>query len=460
MAVVIRRLFQSTVQYNRLWHRYYGSALYVTGDKAKEMFTVLSPHIDIEERFRDTSTLKQNIELRGMQINVDNIKQIWEMLKSIENDKKKIESQRIKIANKMKELRKTSTDINEDVENLKLVGKLLRDDLKTTMKAIWELEKKVISKVLSLPNDLHPDTPNKEAKVISQFESECNSKQTESHVEIGKKLDVLEYNDPMCYFLKGDAAIFELSVLNFFTEKLCTGNSNFIKCCNSDFTRSVVVEGCGLNHEDPNATFILKDIGDILDTNDVNRLHLTGGASLPSFCAFHAKQIIPVSAFPLRLVATGRQYSPNIYQLDKQNSGLFDVCQASCVEIFISTTDQREMADEFGRVIEAVTSIYKELSFPFRVVYLPANQLKSYESLKASFQMYSSHLQTFMEVGHISLCDDYISKRLLIQYGTDTEHKFPFIVSGTVISVPKLLGCVLEVFGTIPMPKLGTVNMF
>lgn len=463
---VFMKLVRFPLQHCRLCLRSYASALYITGDEAKGIFSVITPHIDIEDRFKEMSALKRSVELRGMQIDVDKLRDIWENLKSVEADRNILENRRVDIAKKIKEIGKGNYDAIKETEKFKLQGKLLREDLKTTVKAVWELQKKVMTKVLSLPNNLHPDTPSEGTKIVSQFGNESRMKQTESHVRIGKKLDVLDYIHPMCYYLKGDAALFELCILDYFTGRLCS--HNFVKFSNSDFGRSVVVEGCGLDHEDPIVTYILKDTDDILRTKDVNRLHLIGGASLPSFCSFHAKQIIPITALPLRLVAMGRQYKPNTQSLEETDfSGLFGACQASSVELFISTTDSlNNMMNEFDKTVAAVTDIYKELGFPFRVVYMPARCLRSYESLRASFQMYSSYLQSYIEIGHVSVCDDYISKRLLICYEVEAEQRFTQIVSGTVVSVPRLLGCVLELhneaksFGSIPIPQAVRQHLF
>lgn len=469
MAVFIK-LGKLPLQYSRalpyLCVRGYGSALYMTGDEAKNMFSVVSPHIDIEARFKEMSALKRSVELRGMQVDVDSIKRFWEILKTVEADKITLENRRVDTAKKIKEIKEGNDDATKETEKLKLQGKLLREDLKVTTKAVWELQKKVMIRVLSLPNNLHPDTPSEEEKIVSQFGNESSTKQTESHIRIGNKLDILDYVNPMCYYLKGEAAIFELCILDYFTEELC--RHNFIKFCNSDFGRSVVVEGCGLNHEDSDVTYILQDTNDILCTKDTNRLHLVGGASLPSFCSFHAKQIIPVTALPLRLVAMGRQYKPSAHDLKETDfSGLFAVSQASSVELFISTTDNMSnMMNEFDRTMAAVTDIYKALGFPFRVVYMPAGSLRSYESLRGSFQMFSSYLKTYIEIGHVSVSDDYISKRLLICYEAEPEQRFTRIVSGTVVSVPKLLGCILELhseaktFGSIPIPESVKQHFF
>ncbi|PSN46093.1 Serine--tRNA synthetase-like protein Slimp [Blattella germanica] len=443
------------LQQNKFRHlfRKYSSTLYMTGDKAKETFSVVTPHIDIEERLKDVESLKKNVKLRRMDhIDVDSVKSMWEVLKKIEADKRALETRRIEIAEKIKDLKASSGENEEELGKLKLHGKLTRDDLKTTVKAIWGVEKNVVPKILGLPNELNSRTPVSEAKVITHFGDVPSKPSAESHLEIGKNLNLLDYINPELYYLKGKSAIFELQALSYFASRI--SEANFVKFSNSDFSRSVVVEGCGVNHEDPLETFIIEDTDDLIQAmKDPNRLHLVGGASLMSFAAFHAKQIVPESALPLKLVAVGRQYKPQT----RNGPGLFGACQSSSVELFISNKDDHEQVmTEFDNCVTLITNIYKDLGFPFRVVYVPAMDLNLFESLKVSFQMYSSHLQSYVEIGHLSLCDDFISKRLLLHYGTEKELKFTHVISGTAVAVPKLLACLLELFSdfdSIPLPE-------
>lgn len=445
MSAFISRIVKVHLRRSRVvlrsLHRKYSSALYMTGDEAKESFSVITPHIDGDVRFKEISSLKDNIDRRGLKMDVEKVQSLWNALRRVEKDKMILESRRIEIANKIKQIRGVNAD-SKEIDGLKLQGKLLRDDLKTTTKAVWELEKKAIPKILSLPNDLHTRTPNSDLEVIFQYGEEPALKTVESHLEIGKRLGILDYISPEWYYLKGQGAIFELGILDYFANEIT--NRNFIKFCNSDFCRSVVVEGCGLDHENPAETFILEDRDEILDIKDVNRLHLVGGASLVSFSAFHAKQIVPASSLPLRLVAMGRHYTPDNQDQNGNNLfGLFRVCQSSSVGLFVSATDDKSELDEFDRCVTMITEIYKKLEYPFRIVYLPAKDLKQYESLRASIQMYSLHFGSYVEVGHVSMYGSYISKRLLMRYEA-RELKFTHIVSGTAVSVPKLLGCLLE----------------
>ena len=443
MAAFVGQIVRLGYHKPTLCLRRFSSALFMTGDEAKGTFSVVSPHIDIEEKLKEISLLKDNIEHRGLKINIGTIQELWDMLKTIQGNKLTLEGKRVDIANQIKLLKSNKDESTKEMDKLKMHGKILREDLKTTTRAIWELEKAVIPKILSLPNDLHDRTPRSDLQVIFQHGQEPNLKNVESHLEIGKRLGILNYISPEWCYLNGQAAIFDLGVLDYFANEI--SSHNFIKFCNSDFSRSVVVEGCGLDHENPGVSYILEDTDEILETKDVNRLHLVGGASLISFCAFHAKQNIPISSFPLRLVSIGRQYAPDNQGPKESNmSGLFGTSQSSSVGFCVSTKDHDSETEEFDKCLNLITDIYKKFGCPFRTVYVPAKDLKKHEMLRASVQVYSPHFGSYVEVGHVSMCGNYISKRLQIRYEVEDYSKFTHIVSGTAVSAPRLLGCLLE----------------
>lgn len=75
---------------------------------------------------------------------------------------------------------------------------------------------------------------------------------------------------------------------------------------------------------------------------------------------------------------------------------------------------------------------------------LTANQLDKTECLRLSIQMFSNFLNKYIEVGHISLYDTYLSKRLLLSYTENKQRMFPKIISGSFGNVTKILGCLLE----------------
>lgn len=412
------------------------SSLFIPGDKARESFSALTPHVDLDTRLCDIDTLGKNLTYRGMKMDLRQLRKDWDQLKSAREYKAVLDKERLMASAKFQSLKDARVAENITTEITKI-----KDKIKMVTKEIWELEKVAILGGLSLPNDINAETPiTDEEKIVHVFGNKPDTGEiSPGHLEVAEKLGLVEYFDSSYYFLKDDAAQFELSISYLFMDKLRA--CGFVPMSNSDFGKSITVEGVGLNPRDANSVFTLEKDADMVDP--IARLHLIGGASLASFCAYHAKTLTRTDHLPLRYVTMGRHYNPESCE---SLPGLFSTWQSSAVETFVVTKDTETAVREFNEGLQTAIGLYESLGYHFRVEYLPPKSLKSWESLRASFQMFSRNLDCYIEVGSLSLCDDYISKRLLMCYETKKKGPLGFmhVISGTVVSIPRMLGCVLE----------------
>lgn len=58
--------------------------------------------------------------------------------------------------------------------------------------------------------------------------------------------------------------------------------------------------------------------------------------------------------------------------------------------------------------------------------------------------MFSPSLGVFIEVGNLSMYDDYLSKRLMLKYEDGGDLENLFVTSGTFLNVTKAIGCIIE----------------
>lgn len=413
------------------------SALYVTGNKAQSIFSVLTPHIDFDNRIQNKKELEENIKLRELNINIEKLQKQWEFYKHIDETKNILEYTKNELHKEISTLQKNPEGNEEEIEKLKLHAKLTKNDYKNIREYLYGIEEMAVLKVLSLPNVLHSRTPPSDANIIHEY-LEFSTEQSQSHVDLGLTKDLVQFNNPSFAYLKNDAALFELAVINYANNFLL--DSKFIPFSNSNFARSVVVEGCGTEFFNKNEIFTLEN-NDTNEHHDVNRTHLTGGASLYSFMAYFTKHCIQKTHFPLKFFTTGRNYTPSI----KETVSLFNLAQYTQINCFIATTNEDNiMNDEFDLIVNQIKNLYESLGYHFRLVYQPANQINKNESLRLSVEMYSNHLQKYVEVGYISIYEDFISKRLLFNYNENKDRKFPKIISGNILNIQKLLACVIE----------------
>lgn len=421
--------------------RHYNSTLFVTGERAHKTVSVLTPHIDFDDQLKDIEKLRRNIQLRNLNISIDKLQELWQVLKDIDSNRVALERKRKEIYESIKTAEEIGNE--KEITRLKVKAKLARDDLKVTTKALWGIQENVVLKILSLPNGIHSDVPSEDPKILKVFK-EC-PQIFKDHIEIGKSNGLIRYCNPVTYYLENNLALCELKILNFFSLELY--RNDFIQFSNPDFCHSIVIEGCGMLNSESLNTLQIESINTDVKSS---KLHVVGGASLASFCAYHAKN--KISLLPAKYACVGRQYK-NVCSNDI-DKGLFGVCQASAVELFIALNDDSSVDNEFDTALNIIISLYEKLGLHFRAVLVPAKYLHSWESMKVSIQMYSPKLKSYVEVGNLSNCGDYISKRLLMCYKANNDIKFLNIISGTVVSVPNLIGCILEQTEDGDMPSV------
>lgn len=406
----------------------HASALFIPGNKATENYSFLSPLLDFDERFADVEKLAYQLQCRKISIDVHAIKDSWEFYKSIDTQRHLIEVQREELTQKIKQIKKA----NGSIEELKTQGAILRNDLRTIKEQLWQLEETVIVNVLNLPNDLDEKTPMEPVVLRTQGRRPAGT--SRCHTELGSERHLLEFLEPMHYYLTNEAALVELAA----TKWAAGYFSDTIRVSGTDFARDFVVEASGMDHTDPRASFLLEHSNH--DDKVLGKLHLVGGSSLVAFLSMHTKQLINPKSLPLRYHSVGRQYIPTVGNAD---SGLFGVSQSTTVDCF-TLSKSLEVTSEFSRLVDALTRVYDDLGIHYRIVLRAAHELKPWESLKVSFELWSRHRQQYVEVGHLATHGNYFSKRLLIAFQTNTGRDYPSAISGTVLSVPRLIGCLIE----------------
>lgn len=422
------------------------SALFVNGLKATETYVHITPQVNFPNNV-EKEQIKNDLLKRHSLFDFNKLENVWAMYEELKQRKICYEEERSKTSSELTKLMKDSSD-NDKVNKLKIQCNLIKENIKMLKKPFLSAELTAMVELLKLPNKLHSKVSGQENIIHTHL---LIPKSNKNHLEIGRQLNIITFKRNENYYLLRDAAIFELGA-KFHLSKILR-QRKFTQFSNNDFVKSVVVEGCGEDHTNPKSTFILQH-DEASKVNIDNRLHLTGAGSLTSFFAYHAKNVIYSKVLPLKYFTLGRQYSPS----PSDEDSLFHVSQSSVVQLFEVLKDDVEQENAFQEVIDIVKDFYNDLGYHYRLNLLPANKLLMWESLRLSIEMFSSSLNNYVEVGNVSLTGDFLSKRLMFTFVEKKEHFFPFIISGTLLNVPKLLGCVLEQDKDFAVPQSFVVS--
>ncbi|KAK3883254.1 hypothetical protein Pcinc_012426 [Petrolisthes cinctipes] len=358
-----------------------------------------------EHKLENLSDLENNIALRGLSINVHETASKWTEWRTAMGLKVEIEEKRSVVTKALKALQKNPKQ-KDRAEELKEQGRKLRSEAKVVMEKIWDLEETVIIPLLQLPNILHHSTPSVDELLFSFLDKPTFTFSPKSHLELGKVSGEVEFlkNSPTSYYLKGHLALLELAFSDYFLSASRT--HDFLTICNSDFVKAAVVEGSGVHCQERHAYNKLSS-----QEKREDPLHLVGGGSVPAFAAFITKQIVEkAEQLPQKFATSGRNYLP----VGEEHQGLFGCRQRLVVDGFVMYIDKEGMDDKqnVDKLLMLLIQSYSKLGLHFRVVQYSGRSLSMAESAAFGVQMYSPYLDQYEEVGRITLCGNYISKRL------------------------------------------------
>lgn len=426
---MLRKLLCKSINRSFLCHRGI-TALYLSGDKAKEHYAVLTPFMEIDKVMENHENLIENIYRRNNPTDIQRLYRRYDLYRNVVLGKEELERQREDI---YKQITDQGTS-NEDKVKLKLKGKEIRETLKSFRDYSYEIEEDFITRFLELPNDIHKNVPLQEEVIFSNIPEDLLTKESANHLEIDQERSIELVDVTNCFF-KGDAARFDF----LFPQFLCnhfTSERKFHQFSNPDFVRTVLLEGGSLDDKDR-----LFQVKEDHSEEKINLLHLCGSGSMLSYLGFITKLQIFPNVLPLRLISTGKQYT----QVLDNTPSLFNLTQTTTVQMFGIAKDEPEALEMFNEMTNALKELYSRIpEISFRIVSPTAEHLHNNESLKVSLQMYSNHSKKFVEIANVVYYGEYISKRLLFSYKEQKENKFPHLVSATCVDIAKVIGCSIE----------------
>lgn len=425
MLLKTRKIFHSSCRFVQ--------ALYVSGDKTWRNTRVISPVLDFENRLGDRTEIENSINRRGLSssLNIIDICAQWDLYKTVENKKLEIEQRQKQLQRNVKKTTKSepSTDRENTLRKYKLEEEVLRQDLHNLLKYHLEIEGTFINSFLSIPNNVLDKAPDQENIIFTY-----GKQSTEECVHHLSYNDSIDYYNQFSYYLTANAAKFDtffpINCLDHFK------SHGFVHLSNPDFVKTVLVEGAGLNVND------VFEVQHHHHENHTNLLHLVGNSSILSYLGFITRLRVYGTLLPVQWISIGKIYRRSI----SNSFGLYDHHQSTGVQIFIAGTKE-QIFDKFNDTLNLISKFYESTGIHFRIVEIPANQLKMAECFAIRIEMYSPHFKKYIEIGNLSNYSDFISKRLSFIYEKDKKNNicdFPYILSGKICNVTRLLAILLE----------------
>ncbi|KAF5668239.1 seryl-tRNA synthetase [Fusarium denticulatum] len=325
-----------------------------------------------------------------------------------------------------KSLRERTNASQRELVVLKEEGKNIEGPLEeareinTKLLEVKKVEEGIMSKIeelaLALPNLTSKETPKTEFEPICHVNADEKTVQIKDskgkpihHVDIGKQLGIIDFASADTvsgrgwYYLVGAGALLEQALVSY--ALTFATREGWTPVSPSSLVFSHISAACGFQSRDSSGTrkvySIAQDKKDKI--KDVPEISLT------------------------------------------RSSG-------------IALADEEEMEYFFDEIIDIQTDILGALGLTCRVLDMPVHKLSAREARRVSIEAFfpsravgktpdDVHDAAWGEIASVSFCTDYQSRRLATRMSdaADGTLRFPWTVSATVLSVPKVVAALLEI---------------
>lgn len=403
--------------------------------------------------------VKANCRHRNVTVDVDSVVR-WD------DDRKRIQRE-------FDETKAKQNDISKQFPQAKTpeAKQALKDESTRLKESLNQLEAELkvvqaeLHKALAvIPNMTHPDAPigtDAQANtVVAKYkEPTAFDFKPRDHVDLIDQLDLADLKagakvaGQKFYFLKNEAVLLELALIQFAMQKLIP--LGFTPIITPDLAKADILEGIGFLPRDTAET---RQVYAVADSD----LCLIATAEI-TLGGMHADELLTEADLPKKYVGLSHCFRTEAGAAGRDTRGLYRVHQFTKVEMFIfCTPGQSDALHEEIRAIEE--SIFQALDIPYHVIDTCTGDLGGPAYRKYDLEAWMPGRGTAGEYGEVtstSNCTDYQSRRLGIKYRPAGEKKgtrYVHTLNGTAVACTRALIAILENYqqadGSILVPEV------
>ena len=343
----------------------------------------------------------------------------------------------------------------ESAENIFKDLKVLSDKIKELEKHQRELSSALKSALLEVPNAPHSTTPegSSDKDNIVVFENKLDTKFSfipKNHIEIGKKLDILDFelaakiSGSGFPLFKGKGALLERALINFMIDYHLK-NFDYTEF----FTPFLVKPESALT------TGQLPKFSEDMYHIEKDDLYLIPTAEV-SLTNIHKDEILSIKDLPKYYLGYSACFRREAGSYGKDTRGLLRVHQFNKVEL-VKFVEPESSYDELDSLVKQARNILDMLELNYRVIELCTGDLSFAAAKCFDLEVWAPGEEKWLEVSSCSNFEDFQSRRGNIRF-KDASGKTDFIhtLNGSGLATPRIFAAFLETHqrpdGSIKIP--------
>ena len=408
--------------------------------------------LDIKKIRNNTDDVLKALLKKDNDISLNNILDIDSKLKSLTtklNELQAEQNSKSKEVGQLKSKGESSDDIFKDL-------KVLSEKIKEFEKEQKELSSNLKKALLEIPNIPHVSCPEgvneKDNVVVSDNK---NTKDFDfplkDHIEIGKKLDILDFEVAAKIsgsgfpLYKGNGALLERALINFMTDYHLK-NFDYTEF----FTPFLVKPESALT------TGQLPKFSEDMYHIEKDDLYLIPTAEV-SLTNIHKDDILSINELPKYYLGYSACFRREAGSYGKDTRGLLRVHQFNKVEL-VKFVEPTKSYEELDSLVNQASNILDLLELDYRVIELCSGDLSFAAAKCFDLEVWSPGEEKWLEVSSCSNFEDFQSRRGNIRFkNSDGDIDFVHTLNGSGLATPRIFAALLETHqnkdGSIRIPQ-------
>lgn len=417
--------------------------------------------LDIKFVRENPEAVKENLRRRGEEARISSVDELLDndrKWRSLRTEADNLRSKRNKLTEEIAQLRRRG----QDASNLVKEAEQIPDQIKAMEKETTELDNKIISSLMQLPNLMHESVPfgkdeNDNVEVRKWGKPPEFDFKPKDHIDLATHLGLVDLEraakvaGARFYYLRGD-----LVKLNYALIGLAL---DFSELKGYKLTQPPYF----LRREAVGGAVALSDFEDVIYKVEDEDLYLLATAE-HALLAQHMDEILDGKTLPLKYGGVSPCFRKEAGAHGRDTKGIFRTHQFEKVEQFVFCKPEHSW-EEHEKLLANAEEFFRMLKIPYRVVNVCTGDLGTVAAKKYDLEAWLPGQGKYREVVSCSNCTSYQAIRSKIRFRDkpDEPTKWVHTLNSTLVATERALIAILENYqtkdGSITIPETLQVYM-
>lgn len=394
--------------------------------------------LDLKIIRENPELMKQKLEARNMTSeSIEKILALDIKRREFIGEVEKLKSLRNNVSQEIAKMKKEGANADDKIADMKKVS----DDIKAIDDKLAEAEKDIDNILRDIPNIAEDSVPlGKSSDDNVQFKISGEKASVDfkylDHVELGKKLDILDFGTGAKIsgsgfpFYKGKGAMLERALINFMLD---THKGNGYTEVGVPYL---------VNRESMEAAEKVPKFEEDMYRTDPDDLFAIPTAEVP-IVNIHRDEVMDIKTLPVKYCGYTACFRREAGSYGKDTKGFLRVHQFNKVELINFCLPE----DSYSQMEEMLThacGILEALNIHYRVVNVCTGDMGFAASKQYDIEVWSPAESKWLEASSVSNCTDFQSRRAMIRFKRDKKTEYVHILNGSGLATSRLYVSLIE----------------